>query len=160
MKKTMVCLAVMVGLAVAGVVGMAAGPFIGTEITWGWPAVNFGYDSDVIKGWITKYEPLVVSGWWGAGVEGRWRIMEQWPNFKLAIGARTGILWEDWTTVDWYWGPTVAMVWDWGLYQIAVRGLLPIPVDEDAPLLGVAFSIGADINLGAVFDELVGPVHY
>lgn len=154
--KRALTIAVLAALIGAGACMAAPGPFIGTEITWGWPAISAGYDSGAIKGFVTKYEPLIVSGWWGLGFEGRWRFLDAWPNFKLGLGARTAILWEDWTPAHWYWGPTGSLVWDWGPYQFYIRGLVPIPVDENAPLFGVAFSIGADFNLAFLWDLVNG----
>lgn len=128
------------------------GPFLGVEYTvsatggtgtTATPALMLGLESPItvsdrifaVKGWVSKWVPYQLHGWWGFGVSGNTPLTPWFPHLAVGGGVRLGLYWDGFSFSQGYWTPFVETSWYWSHFNLGLSLWLPF-VRETAPLGG------------------------
>ena len=143
MRKIALATVALAALAAAAV----ASPFAGVEAAWGNLGFEVGFADSGLSGYVIKWTPYILSGWWGFGGEGEVKIA---GNLGFGGGVLLLIEWEDWSLTDSAWAPYLLVSGSFGSFDVFGKLYYFNFLEEDEPFGAPTLSVGAKLYLDAL----------
>jgi len=142
MRKIALATVALAALAAAAV----ASPFAGVEAAWGNLGFEVGFTDSGLSGYVIKWTPYILSGWWGFGGEGEVEV----GNLGFGGGVLLLIEWEDWSLTDSAWAPYLLVSGSFGSFDVFGKLYYFNFLQEDEPFGAPTLSVGAKLYLDAL----------